>query len=99
MLYEKYGICCIVTQHKFWIPAKNILDAVAGFEMNVLWTINNLHPILRMKQVLLMKLTMNVKDISVLLKHHSKKDLRTILETLIIKSMRSTMNFERIFEL
>ena len=67
--------------------------------MNVLWTINNLHPILRMKQVLLMKLTMNVKDISVLLKHHSKKDLRTILETLIIKSMRSTMNFERIFEL
>ena len=67
--------------------------------MNVLWTINNLHPILRMKQVLLMKLTMNVKDISVLLKHHSKKDLRTILETLIIKSMRSTMNFERIFAL
>ena len=67
--------------------------------MNVLWTINNLHPILRMKQVLLMKLTMNVKDISVLLKHHSKKDLRTIIETLNIKSMRSTMNFERIFEL
>ena len=67
--------------------------------MNVPWAINNLHPILRMQQVLLMKLTMNVKDISVLLKHHSKKDLRTILETLIIKSMRSTMNFERIFEL
>ena len=67
--------------------------------MNVPWAINNLHPILRMQQVLLMKLTMNVKDISVLLKHHSKKDLRTIIETLNIKSMRSTMNFERIFEL
>ena len=67
--------------------------------MNVPWAINNLHPILRMQQVLLMKLTMNVKDISVLLKHHSKKDLRTIIETLSIKSMRSTMNFERIFEL
>ena len=67
--------------------------------MNVPWAINNLHPVLRMQQVLLMKLTMNVKDISVLLKHHSKKDLRTIIETLNIKSMRSTMNFERIFEL
>ena len=67
--------------------------------MNVPWAINNLHPILRMQHVLLMKLTMNVKDISVLLKHHSKKDLRTIIETLNIKSMRSTMNFERIFEL
>ena len=67
--------------------------------MNVPWAINNLHPILRMQQVLLMKLTMNVKDISLLLKHHSKKDLRTIIETLNIKSMRSTMNFERIFEL
>ena len=67
--------------------------------MNVPWAINNLHPILRMQQVLLMKLTMNVKDISVLLKHHSKKDLRTIIETLNIKSKRSTMNFERIFEL
>ena len=38
-------------------------------EMNVLWAINVLHPILCTKQRSLVKPTMNAKDISVLLKH------------------------------
>ena len=40
-------------------------------------TLDVLHPILRMKQRSLIKPTMNVKIISVLLKHHSRKDSGT----------------------
>ena len=81
-MYEKHGICYIVTQQTNFEPQKkNILDAVAEFEMNVLWTKNVLHLVLCMEQRSLMKPTMNVKDITVLLKHHSKKDSGTILET------------------
>ena len=56
-----------------------------------------LHPILCMKQRSLMKPTMTVKDISELLKHHSKKDSGTILETSNIKSVRSALNFQSVF--
>ena len=43
-----------------------------------------------MKQRSVMKPTMNAKDIPVLLKHYSKKDSGTILETSSIKFMRCT---------
>ena len=66
--------------------------------MNVSWTLNVLHPILFMKQRSLMKPTMNVKDISILLKCHSKKDSGTILETSNIKSMRKALIFQSIYD-
>ena len=47
----------------------------------------------------LIKPTMNTKDISVFLRHHSKKDSETILETSNIKSMRSALNIQSIFGL
>ena len=64
----KISYCCIrnlgsdisSNKSKFWIPANNILDAIADFEMNVLWTINVLQTILYMEQRSLMKPTMNV---------------------------------------
>ena len=50
-----------------------------------------------------MKPTANVKDILVLLKHHSKnkkkKDSGTIPETSNIKSVRSALNFQSLFGL
>ena len=55
-------------------PRKNILDAIAELEMSVLWKINGKHLILCMKTRSLAKPTMNINDILVLLKHHSKKD-------------------------
>ena len=64
--------------------------------MNVLWSINDLHPILCTKQRSLIKATMNVKDILVLLKHQSKNDSGTILETSNIKGVRSALNFQSI---
>ena len=64
--------------------------------MNVVWTINALHPILCTRQRSLIEATMNVKDISVPLKHHSKKDSGTILETSNIISMRKALNFQSI---
>ena len=82
------------TTSKFWIPAKNILDAITEFEMNVFWKINVLHSILCMKQKSLMKPKMNVKIISVLLKHHSKKDWQTTLDTSNKKSLRIAVNFQ-----
>ena len=68
------------------------MDAIDEFEINVL------RPILCMKQRSLVKPTMDVKDVLVLLKHHSKKDSGTILETLNIKSMRSAQNVPSIFD-
>ena len=57
------------------------------------------NPILWMKQRSVMKPTMNAKDIPVLLKHYSKKDSGTILETSSIKFMRSALNLQSIFVL
>ena len=64
----------------------------------VLWTITLLHPILCTRQGHLIKPTMNVKGIwnTNLLKHHSKKDSGTILETSSIRSMRSPLSFKSI---
>ena len=62
-------------------------------------TLDVLHPILRMKQRSLIKPTMNVNIISVLLKHHSRKDSGTIQETSNIKPMRSPLNFQNILGL
>ena len=45
-----------------------------------------------------MKPTMNVKDISILPKCHSKKDSGTILETSNIKSMRKALIFQSIYD-
>ena len=103
----KTSHCCVrniesvISSHNKQIlnPAKNILDAIGEFEMNVLWTINVFHPILCTRQRSLIKPTMNVKDISVLLKHHSKKYSGTILETSNIKNMRSVLNFQSTFGL
>ena len=64
--------------------------------MNVLWSINVSHPILCARERFLIKATMNVKDILVLLKHQSKNDSGTILETSNIKGMRSALNFQSI---
>ena len=77
----------------------NILYAITEFEMNVLWTINVLHPIFCTRQRSLIKPIINVKDLSVLLKHHSKKDSGTILGTLNIKRMRKALNFQSSFGL
>ena len=66
--------------------------------MNVSWTLNVLDPILFLKQRSLMKPTMNVKDISILLKCHSKKDSGTILETSNIKSMRKALIVQSIYD-
>ena len=78
---------------------KKNLDAIAESEMNVFSKINVLHPILYVKQRSLMKQTMNVKDISVLPKHHSKEDSGIILENSYIKRRRSALNFQSIFGL
>ena len=67
--------------------------------MNVFWTINALHRILCIKQRSLMKPTMNIKNILVVMKHHSKKDSGTKPETSNIKSMRSALNSQSVFEL
>ena len=97
-------ICDIVIKNEFWIPAKNTLDAIARFtkefEMNVLWILNppfTQYCVWNKKS--LMKLTMNVNDVFVLLKQHSKKDSGTILGTSNIKSIRSTLNFQSVFGL
>ena len=42
---------------------------------------------------------MNLKDILVLRKHHSRKDSGTILQTSSTKRMRSALNFQSIFGL
>ena len=73
---------------------------MANLEMNVLWTINNLHSISCMKQTSLTKLTLNVKYIAVPLKHHSKKDSGTILEISNMSALnRIGRNFQIIFRL
>ena len=46
-----------------------------------------------------MKPTMNIKNILVVMKHHSKKDSGTKPETSNIKSMRSALNSQSVFEL
>ena len=76
------------------MPVKDILTAIAGFEMNVFWTKNVSQPIFCEANVSNETMT-NVKDISVLLNHHLKEDLSTILE----KSMRSALDFQSIFGL
>lgn len=75
------------------------MDAIGKLEMNIFWTTNVLHPILCMKQRSLIKPMMNVRDISVLLEDHSKKDSGTIQETSDIKCMRSALNFQNIIGL
>ena len=75
------------------------MDAIVEFEMNVFWTITVLYPILCKGKRYLIKPTINVKDISVLLKHYSKKDSENVLETSNIRSMRSALNFQSISEL
>ena len=78
-------------------PSKEYFGCNCRARMNVLWTMNILHPILCTRERFLIKLTMDVKDISVLRKHHSKKDSGTILETSSIKSVRRALNFQGIF--
>ena len=96
----KISYCCmrnresVISSHN-----KEILDEISESGMNVLWTINVLHPILCTRQRSLIKPTMNVKYISVLRKHYSKKGSGPILETSSIKSMRSALNFQNIFGL
>ena len=56
------------------MTVKDILTAIAGFEMNVFWTKNVSQPIFCEASVSNETIT-NVKDISVLLNHHLKEDL------------------------
>ena len=99
VVWETCNLLYRHTANKFWIPAKNILDAITESEMNIFWTINVLHSKLCTRQRSLIKPTMNVKDILLLLKYHSKKDWETILETSNKKSMRIALNFQNIFRL
>ena len=61
------------------------MDAIEKLMINVVGTVNVLHPILCMKKTSLIKVTIHAEDILVLLKHHSRKDSGIILDTSKIK--------------